>query len=70
MADENKKKSIMSLGGRSPDTYSIDDREAERDLDFDDEDEEEEIKSEPAEQDVAMVTDTYAAPMNFSEEVV
>ena len=57
---EDKKRSIMSMGGRSPDTYSLDDREADRDLDFDDEDEEEEIKSEPAavsepaEQEVAM----------------
>ena len=58
----------MSLGGRSPDTYSLDDREADRDLDFDDEDEEEEIKSEPAEQEVAMAIDTNATPMKFSEE--
>ena len=36
---EDKKRSIMSMGGRSPDTYSLDDREADRDLDFDDEDE-------------------------------
>ena len=51
----------MSLGGRSPETYSVDDREAERDLDFDDE--EEEFDSPPAGQEVAMVTDSDATPM-------
>ena len=43
MGEEVKKKSIMSLGGRSPDTYSVDDREVGHDLDFDEEEEDEEF---------------------------
>ena len=69
MGEEVKKKSIMSLGGRSPDTYSVDDREVGHDLDFDEEEEDEEFKSEPAEQEVA-VTDSNATPMKFSEDVM
>ena len=70
MGEENKKQSIISLGGRSPDTFSIDDGEAERDRDFDDEEEDEDFKSTPAEQEVVLITDTDATPMKFSEDDV
>ena len=63
MREENKKQSIISLGGKSPDTFSIDDREAERDRDFDDE-------LTPAEQELALITDTDVTPMKFSEDDV